>query len=101
MPSFVTLLQWYYDLTLLSYMVLEEYNVYNTGLVPSIFYEVIDGRDAEGFKSVLWQAAIVILSVVLVSEDQINHSLLSFLPLGSDKTIDLGFLLIESSLIRI
>ena len=48
--------------------------MYNTGLVPSIFYEVIDGRDAEGFKSVLWQAAIVILSVVIVSEDLISKN---------------------------
>ncbi|CAH3183129.1 unnamed protein product, partial [Porites evermanni] len=39
----------------------EELFVYNTGLIPSQFYEVLGGRDSTGFKHLLVSASLLIL----------------------------------------
>ena len=45
----------------------EEFNVYNVGLVPSMFYKVIDSKDLDGFKNTLWTAALAVSAVAIVS----------------------------------
>ena len=47
---------------------LEELFVYNTGLIPSQFYEVLGGRDSTGFKHLLVSASLLILGTALVSK---------------------------------
>ena len=44
----------------------EEFTIYNAGLVPSMFYGVIDSRDLKGFKRVLWQSALAVASAAVV-----------------------------------
>lgn len=41
--------------------------VYNTGLIPSRFYEVLGEGDKEGFKSLLFYAFLLIAGTALVS----------------------------------
>jgi ATP-binding cassette subfamily D (ALD) protein 4 len=43
----------------------EEFNVYNVGLVPSLFYKVIDSKDLDGFKQTLWTAALAVVSIAV------------------------------------
>lgn len=43
----------------------EEYNYYNSGLIPSMFYKSLAGKDLAGFKTDLWSAAVVVLSVCI------------------------------------
>lgn len=47
---------------------LEQLFVYNTGLIPSQFYEVLGGRDRTGFKHLLVSASFLILGTALVSK---------------------------------
>ena len=42
--------------------------VYNTGLIPSQFYEVLGERDHVGFKSVAISATVIIIGTSLVSD---------------------------------
>ena len=45
----------------------EEYNYYNSGLIPSMFYQSLAEKDLTSFKADLWSAAVVVLSVCIVS----------------------------------
>ena len=47
---------------------LEQLFVYNTGLIPSQFYEVLGSRDRTGFKHLLVSASLLILGTALVSK---------------------------------
>ena len=42
--------------------------MYNTGLIPSQFYEVLGSRDRTGFKHLLVSASLLILGTALVSK---------------------------------
>ena len=46
----------------------EEYNYYNSGLLPSMFYQSLAGKDLPSFKTDLWIAAVVVISVCIVSK---------------------------------
>ena len=48
--------------------ILEQLFVYNTGLIPSQFYEVLGGRDRTGFKHLLVSASLLILGTAFVSK---------------------------------
>ena len=48
--------------------ILEQMLVYNTGLIPSRFYEVLGDRDNVGFKSVALSATLIIIGTSLVSD---------------------------------
>lgn len=43
----------------------EEYNYYNSGLLPSMFYQSLTGKDLPTFKTDLWIAAVVVVSVCI------------------------------------
>ena len=45
----------------------EEYNIYQSGLLPSKFYGALTAKDVGAFKQVLWIAVLVIASVCVVS----------------------------------
>lgn len=42
--------------------------IYNTGLIPSRFYEVLGDRDNVGFKSVAFSATLIIIGTSVVSD---------------------------------
>lgn len=48
--------------------ILEQMLIYNTGLIPSRFYEVLGDRDNVGFKSVALSATLIIIGTSLVSD---------------------------------
>ena len=50
-----------------SFSFLEQMFVYNTGLIPSRFYEVLGDRDKDGFKSLLLNGFLVISGTAFVS----------------------------------
>jgi len=45
----------------------EEYNIYQSGLLPSKFYAALTAKDSEAFKQALWISAVVVASVCVVS----------------------------------
>ena len=45
----------------------EEYNIYQTGLIPSQFIYSLDMKSLEMFKTVLWMSIITVISVSIVS----------------------------------
>ena len=56
------------DITITSCCFLpEEYNIYQSGLLPSKFYGALTAKDVGAFKQMLWIAALVIASVCVVS----------------------------------
>lgn len=48
--------------------ILEQMLIYNTGLIPSRFYEVLGDRDNVGFKSVALSATLIIIGTSVVSD---------------------------------
>ena len=46
--------------------------VYNTGLIPSRFYEVLLDSDKESFKSIVVTSSLLILGTALVSFEIVN-----------------------------
>lgn len=45
--------------------------VYNTGLIPSRFYEVLLARDKADFKSLLITSSLIIIGTALVSNNEV------------------------------
>ena len=55
---------------------LEQIMVYNTGLIPSQFYEVLGDKDKLGFNHLLISSSLLILGTALVSWRNANFTFL-------------------------
>ncbi|KAL4601632.1 ATP-binding cassette sub-family D member 4-like, partial [Arapaima gigas] len=63
--------------TLLGVTLVEQLIIYQVGVIPSKFYEVLAGKDLEGFKKLLFFAGVlIILNSTLKSLDQYICSLM-------------------------
>lgn len=50
-----------------TYTFLEEWIIYQVGLIPSHFYTVLTERDKHGFYRLLWVSSIYIITTAVVS----------------------------------
>ena len=54
-------------LSIFHFILLAEYNYYNTGLIPSKFYASLTARDDRNFRESVYQSLIIVASACIVS----------------------------------